>query len=582
MKRVLNSLKNWIDNDRSDFIRTFLLSEGFGFCLFLSFFEGYCLDKMGGVSRHLLMCVLLSILLGDVFADVVMIIMALKRYPEAGGADAPGTSAADGGLPRLADKPAPRPAIRHMAWITAIIGLIIFWIPVWLAYYPAVFAYDAETQLGQVISGPYSTHHPLLHTLIMGGCMKLMWSAGGINAGMALYAFLQMLFMAVVFGWVIAEAYRRRARRKELVIYGVFLAVFPAHAILAISTTKDVIFSALLILDACLILRYVSEEDKRSRSLFIKICAATAFLILFRNNAMYAVALCIAVLALGYIFHKDGVKAPGNPEDTGDNAKHRSPTVPRKVKLSLLCMLLIGCAAGCIVNAGLKAALHAESGSPREALSIPIQQMARTYVLHRDELPADTRSDLETLLGGDVTGLYNEHLADPVKRQVYMKEPARFVKTWARLAFKYRGDYLDAWLYTTEGMWYIRDTSVNRIYGEGTESGFGYLSTDIRPMPYGFEVVPRSFIPGLKALYEKIISDNAFEKIPIVRLIFSPAMYVWIFGAYIYVSLLKRNKPALYCVLLPVAVGLTLFMGPAVLVRYAYPYMLLTILPLER
>ena len=553
MKRVLNSLKNWIDNDRSDLIRTFLLSEGFGFCLFLSFFGGYCLDNKGGASSDLLYCVLISLVLGGVFADIMIIICARKKYPD--DADTRKTSS------RTPDERTPRPAIRHMAWITAIIGLMIFWIPVWLAYYPAVFAYDAETQLGQVISGPFSTHHPLLHTLIMGGCMKLMWNAGGINAGMALYAFLQMLFMATVFGWVIAEAYRRRMGRKELIVYGSFLAIFPAHAILAISTTKDVIFSGLLILDTCLILRYVSEEDKRNRSLFVKISVSTAFLILFRNNALYAVALCIVVLALGLVFcAKDA----------------------RKVKISLICMLLTGCVAGCVINAGLKAALHAESGSPREALSVPIQQMARTYVLHHDELEANTRSDLETLLGREVTVLYNEHLADPVKRQVYMKEPARFVKTWASLAFKYPGDYLDAWLYTTEGLWYIRDTSVNRIYGEGTASGFGYLSTDIRPMPYGFEVVPESFIPGLKSLYEKIISDNAFEKIPVVRLIFSPALYVWIFGAYIYVSLLRRNKPALLCALLPLAVGLTLLMGPAVLVRYAYPYMLLTILPLER
>lgn len=54
-------------------------------------------------------------------------------------------------------------------------SLLIFfcWLPIFLAYYPSVFAYDAEGQLYQVIAKDYSTHHPLLHTLFLGAFFRL-------------------------------------------------------------------------------------------------------------------------------------------------------------------------------------------------------------------------------------------------------------------------------------------------------------------------------------------------------------------------------------------------------------------------
>ena len=558
MKRVLSSLKNWIDTDRSEFIRTFLLSEGFGFCLCISFIWGYRLDNYGNVSGWLIQSILLSLLLGDIVADILMFIWLYLRErrakatdiaecPEEGAAG-PGETAT--GRNQAADRVNPR------IWIIASCVIIACWIPVWLAYFPAVFAYDVETQLGQVISGPYSTHHPLLHTLIMGGCMKLMWNAGGINAGMALYAVLQMLFMGVTAGWALAEAHRLGTSKTVLIIYGVFLALFPVNAILAISTTKDVVFSGLMLIALLLIRRILKGETCFGQGLWIKPAVTVAALIIFRNNALYALVPAIVIYML--------IRRWDAPD-----GKAR--------KRALVLTLMAGCLAGCLVNSGLKAALHAESGSPREALSIPIQQMARAYSLHRDEIPDELRADLELCLGGDVTDVYDPHLADKVKQQVYLKDIKRFVKTWLNILAKYPGDSFDAWLYTTEGAWYIGDISANRIYGTG--GGFGYLNTDTRSMPYGFEVTHTSFMPGLTDFLEKAFSDNAFESIPVLRRIFAPALYVWILIAFWHVCLVRRDGSGAVSLLIPAFVYLTILCGPAVLVRYMYPYMLMVIYP---
>ena len=70
-----------------------------------------------------------------------------------------------------------------------------------LAVYPGIYSYDASAQLLQFYGKlPLTTHHPLIHTLYLGLCMKI---AGRLfhtyQAGMALYALSQSFFMSAVF-----------------------------------------------------------------------------------------------------------------------------------------------------------------------------------------------------------------------------------------------------------------------------------------------------------------------------------------------------------------------------------------------
>ena len=56
------------------------------------------------------------------------------------------------------------------------LGLVLLcWLPVLIAFFPGIAAYDMDFQMYQVASGDYSTHHPLLHTLFLG----MLLSAGG-------------------------------------------------------------------------------------------------------------------------------------------------------------------------------------------------------------------------------------------------------------------------------------------------------------------------------------------------------------------------------------------------------------------
>ena len=66
-------------------------------------------------------------------------------------------------------------------------------------YYPAIMAYDVIPQLDQIRSGALTTHHPLIHTLLLKGCLvmgeALSFLPNADRAGLAMYSLLQMAVM---------------------------------------------------------------------------------------------------------------------------------------------------------------------------------------------------------------------------------------------------------------------------------------------------------------------------------------------------------------------------------------------------
>lgn len=463
------------------------------------------------------------------------------------------------------------------AWLFYSLLIFLCWLPVFLAYYPSVFAYDAEGQLYQVLAADYSTHHPLLHTLFLGAFFRLGIARGSVSAGMAVHSVVQMALMACAFGWAVSFLYQRRVSGRVRAALLLFFAVFPANSVLALSTTKDVLFAALVLVYTLWLYRVACSQSPgsgrntahgQSEKVGGKEMAACVFLavlmLLFRNNAVYAFVVSAPVVYLGL-----GGRTRGE-ESGGRNAARSGLTRKRYLYMTLLTLVLYG-----ICAFSLKAITHAQNGSPREMLSVPLQQMARTRVKAEEKINPSMRQELEKYIPSEwVFAAYNPHLADPVKnRAVIHDDPAGLIRTWIRLGLAHPAIYIDAFLDNSLGLWYLWDTSHAEIYGIGTESGFGYLSTDNRVMPAGFEVEEHSLLPELRAFMEKIVSDNAYSKIPLLRLLFAPALYGWLLYLYIVTAFYrKRYREALPVVFLA-AYGLTLLLSPTVLVRYIYPMM---------
>ena len=130
-------------------------------------------------------------------------------------------------------------------------GILFCWLPCWLAYYPAIYSYDGEPQLIQYTTHTFNNHHPIFHTLFLGGCYsagKFLRAHGIPIDGMALYALLQMICLA----WSMAKCVQflasRRIGKPYLLLTFLWFAFFPVHPLMAVSTTKDTLFTAFLLL----------------------------------------------------------------------------------------------------------------------------------------------------------------------------------------------------------------------------------------------------------------------------------------------------------------------------------------------
>lgn len=187
-------------------------------------------------------------------------------------------------------------------------GILLCWIPIFLAYYPSVFTYDAPGQLTQIFTNDHSTHHPLIHTLFM----SLFFRSDSKEAcllGMAAYSIVQMIIMAIIFGYALASLYQWRVSIWGQMVLFIFYAIFPTNSILSITVTKDVLFSGLVLLYTISICRMFDDHKpftKRDYGLYI---ACTVLMLLFRNNAVYAFVPSLFAIFAGICMMPDKKQA---------------------------------------------------------------------------------------------------------------------------------------------------------------------------------------------------------------------------------------------------------------------------------
>ena len=475
--------------------------------------------------------------------------------------------------------------------------LLLCYLPVFLAYYPSVFAYDAEGQLYQVLAHDYSTHHPLIHTLFLEVFFRLGGLLGSYSLGMAVHSVVQMVLMAGIFAYTVLFLYKEGTGLVLRLLLLLFYGLFPANSVLAISTTKDVLFAGLVLCYVLELYRQFSGRrtetgkqlegsgEKEKRGGGVTLVLIGALLLLFRNNALYAMiaAFPVTFFLMGKSSVATAEESSAREKNTGKFAAEKSSMESARIGkrahhsgrkayvLATVCMLFLFA----VVAAGLKGVLKAQNGSPREMLSVPLQQIARTRVEHEEELEPELRQELDQYVSSEwVFAAYHPHLADPVKsRAVIHDNPAGFIKVWIRLGLRYPQTYIDAFLDNSVGLWFLEDQSHAEIYGKGKESGFGYLSTDNRTMPVGFEVVEDSKLPGLRDFMEEIVSENRYQDIPVLSVIFAPAFYWWLLVLYLASAVYQRDWRGMIPAVFLVMYYLTLLLSPAVLVRYMYPLM---------
>ena len=457
------------------------------------------------------------------------------------------------------------------------IGIMLSFMPYFLAYFPGILAYDSYIQIGQIMEGAYNEHHPLFHTLIIRLCLEIGRRIfGNVNAGAAVYVLLQCSVLAAVIAYGIYSLNKRGYKIYSIVAL-ILIMIFPFNGFMAVSVTKDIPFATFFLLSVLTMSEIMRDECIKKKIpelvlLFLSVFMCTVF----RNNAKYAFALMIVVsivvLAIVLIKNKK-------------NKDNKTLTINFSSMLGVTAVALV---TGLIALVIVSKALGAVQGDRREMLSVPIQQLARTYVYHagvgvkeEDDNTMDDASKalINEFMLYDSAVLYKQDISDPVKRNtntwVVVNKTDEFVKTYLGLFVKYPGDYINAFLALDAGFIDIGDESHAHVNDNPELVGMGYVQTRWSETLAEDGFYKDSKASGLYNILNGWADRNAYLKIPVLKYIFMPGIYLWIYVVFAYVSIKRRNIRAMVPVSVIAGYYLTMFFGPCVQLRYMYPVMII-------
>ena len=456
----------------------------------------------------------------------------------------------------------------------AFLFILACYVPMFLVAFPGSFAYDVPFQLRQVFTGEYSTHHPLLHTLLMGGCVKLGQALGSINLGAALYTLIQMTLLAGCFAATCASIARscskKAARRSAL-----FFALYPLHMFMAVNATKDVLFSGLFALTLALAFEMIrgaapsaamaaappkggalgvslplqGEGDRVSGGRGFALVLCGAGMMLLRNNALYAVIVWLPLLLL--FLHRRGVK--------------------------LAACLLIAVVGFYAANGAMKSATNAVDGDLVEMLSIPVQQLARARNMAGDRLTDEERAAIDRIMPENSWQLYDPTISDPVKFEFdtaeFKRDTGTYIGVYLSVGRKCPNVYIDALLAHTVAFWYpYREYRVSGYYlqmginAEQTESwcSFDWIS----------QTSPLRRV--LDSLSWRFGAQGAMQY-PVIGYLFNMGAIIWVMFFFVLREMYAGRWGRFTVALFPVLLWGTFLLGPVMAGRYIYPFV--SILP---
>lgn len=297
--------------------------------------------------------------------------------------------------------------------------------------FPGNLCWDVIGQIEQVIyDGGYSTHHPLAHTLVVGGFTQLGKSVfGSYEIGLFMYMWFQTALLAAAFAATIAVLEKRKLDGRILWGMLVMYLITPIYSNLASTAVKDVPFTAFVIgYFICYSLLLETPELLKNIKFVTAFVLLQIAVILFRNNGLPMVLLS-GIFAVVFTWKR---------------------YVGKEKLKSILVYAVVGVILGSATMSFLAGALDATKGSKGEILSIFFQQTARYLQLYQDEITVEEKAAIETVLGNvkDVAARYDPDISDPVKA-LYKKnatggELVNYLMTWFKCFFKHPAVYFEA------------------------------------------------------------------------------------------------------------------------------------------
>ncbi len=428
-------------------------------------------------------------------------------------------------------------------WIIFIL-IIIMWIPAFLAVFPGIYSYDAGPQVLQIFGRMgLNAHHPLIHTFLLDGCLYLgKLIANDYNIGLMIYTIIQMLIMASIFSYAINIIKKYNLPSWIQLCALLFFGLSPINQIWVLLTTKDTIFAGflLLLLVEIIDMLIYTTEFFTSRKRTIRFSIIAILMCLFRNQGIYVFLLVIPFL----IF------------------------VLKKYRKKAVIMMIIPVVIVKIITGPITSYFNIVPSNPREALSVPIQQIARVLTLKPDSVSPEEKEIIYKYIPEENIKQYIPITSDTVKEGFNVKnfkeDPIPFFKVWLSILIKEPTIYIDSFLYGSYGYFYT-DTSpywMTFILFDGAWLTDGYNILGIER---------NSLFPQYENYLRNVSVNLLHERVPILSTLLNQAFPFWL-SMFVLAFILYQKK---YRLLIPLLVVIgfwgTMLLGPLIAIRYAFP-----------
>ncbi|MBR2240715.1 MAG: hypothetical protein IJ890_05000 [Clostridia bacterium] len=312
--------------------------------------------------------------------------------------------------------------------------IFICWMPYYLNYFPGLTTSDSMLQIYQSLGiSELTAHHPLIHTLFIGIFMNFGKAIGSYTAGVAIYTIVQMLIMSLIFATTVYVMKKRKLPTFSIIIALTFYSVYPVNPLFSLMMWKDILFAGVMLVYTLFTWSLVNDTEKfienKKKIFFYTI--VMILLMFFRNNGLYVIILTLPFATI----------------------------LLRKYWKKIVLMYVIAIITYIAVNTAIMAIFNIRKGEVREALSVPMQQIARVVSYHKSELSQEELDNINKYIKSDnIENLYNPVISDPVKNYFDSKEfsdnKLDFIKLWLRLFKKYPVDYIESFICNSYGYYY--------------------------------------------------------------------------------------------------------------------------------
>ena len=420
-------------------------------------------------------------------------------------------------------------------------GLItLFFIPAYLALFPGTFGYDAPVQAAQYFGEMELTSaNPLLHTYLLG----IFLSFGenilkNASLGLALFCLVQGLLTTHVLARSFLFLKKIHTPFTVIVIGLLWILCNPTLHVLTFNVTKDILLGVCL-LHFLLNLLDILTDSEVSKADYFRLILSGIIMCLMRNAAVYLVASLIILMLFTLRNYK-------------------------KIILSLCVVFLIARLFSLFFSYGL----NIPAGNARENMSIPIQQLAavsRAYYYGPDspDITKEQLSTIQELIPVEALEVFLYDTVDLVKAvfdtEVFSENPGKYISLYLTVGRQNPSIYARA----------FRDMVLP--YFDMTKSGRRLLSlSETFPEISHLRISRYDLFPAYYAFLENQIEAEHYY------LILQPGISIWLMVLCAAVSIERKSKKILLCIL-PIALYFAgLLLGPMALLRYLFPMMLAT------